>query len=98
VSGTVLKQSERQFEQAVVDLSKLHKWMSFHPYDSRRSEPGFPDRVFVRPPRLLIVEFKTDTGRVRPDQRRWMDALRACGLDVRVWRPRDWPFIEGELA
>ena len=69
MSTIVLKQTERQFEAAVVEFSELAGWMSYHPFDSRRSARGFPDRVFVRSPCILFVEFKTERGRLSRRQR-----------------------------
>jgi len=56
---------------------------------------SWPDLVLCHdvPPRVLFVELKADRGTVRPDQRRTLARLQAAGLDVRVWRPRDWDTI-----
>jgi len=53
---------------------------------------SWPDLVLCHddPPRVLFVELKADAGRVRPDQRRTLARLHAAGLDVWIWRPRDW--------
>jgi hypothetical protein len=75
--------------QAVRELAQLHGFMTYHTYRSDRSEPGFPDLVLMRPPLLLFRELKTDVGRLRPAQRKWLDELAACGQDVGVWRPAD---------
>lgn len=109
MSKAQLKQSEKAYEAAVVEYSKLNGWLSFHAFDSRRSEPGFPDRVFVRPPRIVIVEFKSETGRLSKAQKVWLEALRACaddlfavsdegGFEVHEWRPRDWWHVEEVLG
>lgn len=42
-------------------------------------------------------ELKGAKTRVRPDQSVVIDQLRACGLEVRLWRPADWPEIETRL-
>ena len=89
--------TERDFQAAVIELARLTGWQTFHPYDSRRSAHGWPDLTLVRPPELLIRELKTDSGRVRPAQQRWLDALAGCGVDVEVWRPRDWPRLAARL-
>lgn len=94
-----LQQSEKQFEQAVVDYSKLMDWLSYHALNSRGSEAGFPDRVFVRDGRLLFVEFKTEGGRASSAQHRWLEALgrvvagREGPVEVHLWRPRHWDRI-----
>jgi hypothetical protein len=108
MSPAQLQQTEAQFEQAVVDYSKLMGWISYHAHDSRRSEPGFPDRVFVRVPRLLFVEFKTETGKLSAAQERWLQdldliaqatgpALVDGGVEVHIWRPSKWGEIQAVL-
>ena len=92
--------TEKQLQAAVVKLAKLRLWMVYHTYDSRRSEPGFPDLVLVRNGRLVFVELKAASGRVTPAQRCWLDALKRAHREVYIWRPRDWQsgWIEEVLA
>lgn len=80
--------TEAELERAVRDLLKLHRLWGYHPYDSRRSEPGFPDWVIIGS-RVLWRELKTDGGELRPDQRRVRNLLLAAGEDWAVWRPAD---------
>lgn len=109
MSAATLVQSERQFQTAVVEYAEHLRWLAYHTFDSRRSKPGFPDLVLLRPPRLIIAELKTEKGRVKPDQREWLDGLAEIATDaiylgpdgvcpirpveVHVWRPSDWPEI-----
>ena len=88
---------EKAWQQQVVELAELYRWRVYHTYDSRRSHAGWPDLVLVRPPELLVVELKTDTGRLRPAQRDWLDDLAACGVEVAVWRPRDFEAVHDRL-
>jgi hypothetical protein len=90
--------TEREFQQQVVDWAQINGWLVFHPFDSRRSEPGFPDLTMVRDGRLVFAELKTETGRVSGAQTEWLAGLEAAGCEVRVWRPGDWPVIERALA
>jgi hypothetical protein len=89
--------NERAFQQQVLGLARLCGWSWYHTHDSRRSPAGFPDLVLCKPPRLLVVELKSQAGRVRPEQAVWLDALRRCGVDARLWRPGDWAEIERTL-
>lgn len=75
-------QSEAAFQQQVVNLAAYYGWRTYHTHDSRRSNPGFPDLVLVRPPELLFVELKTDKGRVRYQQQDWLDDLATVGQAV----------------
>lgn len=97
MSAPVAPLTEKQFQAHVLQLASLYGWLVFHPYDSRRSAAGFPDLTLVRGGKLLFVELKTDRGRSTPDQRLWLDALRATGADARLWRPKDFAEIEETL-
>lgn len=89
--------SEKDLQQQVLDLATLYGWRHFHVRDSRGSDPGWPDLVLLRPPKLLIVELKRETGRLSVAQSDWLRLLDMCGVDVRVWRPSSWPEIEETL-
>lgn len=81
--------TEKQLQQAIVDCARLLGWLVFHPYDSRKSEPGFPDLVMVRD-RVVYAELKRAGGSTTPAQQKWIHALREAGEEVHVWRPVDW--------
>ncbi len=90
--------TERDFQQTVLELARVLGWRCYHTHDSRRSEPGFPDIVAVRPPRIIYAELKTERGRLSADQRQWLSLLEGCaGVEVHVWRPSDWPAIDEAL-
>lgn len=83
-----MRQTEKQWQAEVVRAARLLGWTAYHTHDSRRSEPGWPDLALVRD-RLVMAELKTDTGRISPDQQRWLDLLDGAGIETYVWRPRD---------
>ncbi len=96
---TISRTSEKHFQSQVLELARLSGWRCYHTFDSRRSAPGFPDLVLVRPPVVLFAELKAEGGRVRPEQAAWLRVLGACpGVAVRLWRPGDWPEVEETLA
>lgn len=80
---------ERDLERHVAALCKARNVMYFHPLDSRGTNPGFPDDVLIVHGRVMYRELKSQTGRVRPDQRIVLAALAAAGADVDIWRPAD---------
>lgn len=89
---------EKAFQAQVLELARLSGWLCYHTFNSRRSVPGLPDLVMVRPPVIVFAECKTETGRLRPEQRTWLDALGACeSVEVRLWRPSAWPEIKEVL-
>jgi hypothetical protein len=92
--------SEKHFQAQVQELARLSGWLTYHTHDSRRSQRGFPDLVLVRPPIVLFSELKSETGRLRPEQAAWLEALSGCTRqpESRLWRPSDLPEIEGTLC
>lgn len=90
--------TEKAFQQAVVDLARLNGWVCYHTYDSRRSEPGFPDLVLVKGHSLIFAELKTQKGRLTKDQETWREALwNVPNIGVCLWRPSDWEYIKATL-
>ena len=81
---------ERELYENVRALALALGWLVYHTYDARRSYAGFPDVILVRPPRLVVAELKSERGRLRSEQRVWLEALAACGIETHVWRPSDW--------
>jgi hypothetical protein len=88
--------SEDAFQKRITDLCDWLGLTWHHETDSRRSRAGFPDLV-IAGKRVIFAELKTDRGRVRPEQQRWLDTLAAAGADAYVWRPADWPTIQATL-
>ena len=89
---TVLELTEAQFQRRVVDFARVLGWGVYHTFDSRKSEPGFPDLVAVHPAqrRILYVELKSARGRLSLAQRQWLDKLARAGAETAMWRPADW--------
>lgn len=102
--------SEADLLAYVRRTARLCGWLAYHTYASVKSDPGFPDVVLVKPPRVLFAELKTQRGRVstgRPGrggrwltgQDEWLEALRACpGVETHLWRPEDAQAIADTLA
>jgi hypothetical protein len=96
--------TEAQFQAAVIELAELHGWEVQHHWSERHSRAGWPDLTMWRvcpcgtKGRVLVAELKTERGRVSAPQDETMRQLRICGLDVRLWRPSQWPEIVAVLA
>jgi hypothetical protein len=82
------RMAERELQAQIVELATMLGFLAYHTYDSRRSVPGFPDLVLLHPRSgaLIVAELKTDTGKVTPDQDRWLRAFALRGSAF-VWRP-----------
>lgn len=91
--------SEKAFQQQVVGLARYSGFRVYHTFDSRRSEPGFPDLVMIRAPRVLFAELKAGRGKTSPAQDVWLEALSRCpGVEVYLWRPDDIDEIRRTLS
>lgn len=83
--------TEKALQSAIVQTARLLGWRVYHTFDSRRSEPGFPDLCMVRGRELIFAELKTATGKVSAAQYEWLNALADTGhAYVAIWRPADW--------
>lgn len=83
--------TEADLQARVIRAARLTGWRTYHTHDSRRSDAGFPDLVLVHAGqrRIMYRELKSARGRVRPEQREWLELLTAAGADAGIWRPAD---------
>ncbi len=109
--------SEAQFQAQIIDVAQRLGWQVFHVSDSRREvrgrnvsflvgdklARGWPDLTLAHPRWRMfgVRELKTNTGRLTPVQRRWLETLAVVGVDALIWRPRDWddlivPYLTGK--
>jgi VRR-NUC domain len=103
--------TEREWQRQVTDLAELYGWHWAH-WRAARTEHGwrtpvsgsigrgFVDLILVHPRRrrLLFVELKSDLGRLSREQGDVHAVLREAGLEVEVWRPRDWDRVVAAIS
>lgn len=89
---------ERTLQDTVIRMARNLGWLVMHPYDSRRTVPGYPDLTCVHPEHGVVwMELKVQDprkGRVRKEQREWLDALSAAGQKAYLVRPADMDRVE----
>lgn len=79
---------EKDFQAQILEIAHLYGWLAYHTYDSKRCAPGYPDLALCHPQGdYLLIELKSERGRIRPEQQQWIDALQASGVEVHVYRP-----------
>lgn len=81
--------SEKAFqdEQLIPMLQRLG-YFPWHDLDSRKNEAGFPDVWAISPARgLIVVEAKSETGRLMRCQECWITLLRRHAQLAFVIRP-----------
>lgn len=100
-----LRPLEEQFRQAARQVAQQLGYRCWHQHDSRRSDVGWPDEVWARPPRLIFAELKAPDGEVTEDQRDTLELLSRCGKGLETYvlrslgdRARDQASIAQLLA
>lgn len=90
---------EGTFLAKIRSVAKAHGWLTYHVFDARRSEVGFPDLVLTNGTSVLIYELKTNTGKVTKEQADWLALFAHTGkVECGTWRPRDFPAIVERLS
>jgi hypothetical protein len=89
-------ESEGDFTRWLIGAMQLKGWVVTHirpamvdgrwmtPYEG---DTGLPDIIAIREGRILLAELKSEAGRVRPEQQKWLDH------GAHLWRPSDRPAI-----
>lgn len=95
-AALLVSMSEKAFQAHVVGALRARGWIVWTVPDMTRTTAGLPDVIAVHPTRVprrvLFYELKTQSGRLRPEQRVVLAALGdVYGVDARVIRPADWP-------
>lgn len=102
--------TEKTFQAQVMQLARLNGWKAYHappnvivcPTCKRKvyqqMEPGLPDCIFIKAPRVIWAELKREKGgKFSADQQFTLAALEAAGQEVYRWRPSDWAQIVAVL-
>ena len=102
-----LSADETKFGQRVQDFARKAGWLENHTYRSRINGAwrttttgiGFPDHVFLKPGRLVVLELKMPGNQPTPEQVRWIEWFDSVpGCQARVVWPADWPWIVTALT
>ena len=97
--AVALDVSEKDFQQQIIDLARLNKWMVYHTADSRRSYPGFPDLVMVRGAVCIFLELKSVKGKATVQQQEWIDRLQKVRIvHADIARPHNWDDVRRALT
>ena len=105
--------TEADFQRLLVELAQLRGWKVQHTRPAQNSrgrwstpiqgDAGFPDLVLARNGVVIVLELKSEKGRLSASQREWLEALGWDGqedgshtntrLAVKVARPSDWQAV-----
>lgn len=89
---------EGDLQKNVIKMARLLGWNVYHTFDSRKSEPGFPDLCMMHHElkRIIFAELKTEKGKVTEAQEAWLNQLYDVAqesnnvVQVKLWRPHQW--------
>jgi len=108
------KITEDAFQSQVIALARLYGWKVAHFRSVKIAKAngrvqymtpvqadgaGFPDLVLLhaKKERIIVAELKVG-AKVTKQQEAWLDGFKQCGMETRVWRPKDWQEIKDALA
>ena len=100
-----LRMTETQLLNAVIDAAHKLGWMVCHFRPARtergwrtaiQGDKGWPDLVLCGHGRFLVVEVKSETGKLSVEQEMWRCALITAGIESYIWRPRHW--LDGTIV
>ena len=84
---------EKKFQREIITHAQDNGWLVFSNGASRQNRtPGFPDLCMVHEQdvRLVFAELKSDTGVLKPMQKRWLEVLRQEPQpEAFAWWPSD---------
>lgn len=96
--------AEKVLDANVKKLAQSLGYWTYHTFRSIHSEPGWPDRVFIKGERFFVAELKKELGHPSLHQIECLDLLAAAGIETYLWRPGDWQngeiesiFVDGPL-
>lgn len=88
--ASITTMNEKQFQMLVVSAAEIFGWHCLHIRNSVANPDGVPDLLMWRGDEYLLVELKTERGKLSPKQERWADDAAARGVAVHLWRPSNW--------
>ena len=106
--ATKPRETEAQFQRAVVGLARASGWRVFHARAARTAKgwatpvqydgAGFCDLVLAhRKFGVLFLELKSADGGATAAQVEWIATLQAAGARALIVRPSQWAMIEAML-
>jgi len=79
---------EAAFLAQVRSIAHQHGWLTYHPYNSQRSEEGWPDLACCNGHRLVLTELKVGSRKPTAAQARWLEMLgHVETVESYLWYP-----------
>ena len=88
--------TERDLQAAGDKIAKDAGWLCYHTWRSTHSPSGFPDSVYLRGWRGIVVEYKREGKDATTAQHEWLTAFTRTGFQAYLWHPSD--LLSGRIA
>jgi hypothetical protein len=98
------KMSESDFKDILVSVAKRYGWLVHHDLPAQNSrgrwathvqgDAGFPDLLMIHPNsgKIFAIELKSDSGKLSPGQKIWLNAFEKAGIYNAVLKPSDMEY------
>lgn len=82
--------AEDEFQGQIIEYAVLRNWRLIHHRPAltekgwrtaMQGDPGFPDLVLARRGFVIFAEVKTETGKLTPDQEKWLSDINGYTWD-----------------
>lgn len=90
-------ETEAQLQENVRKLADSCGWRYYHPWVSLHSSDGWPDVSLLRGKVFMVLELKSESGKVTDAQREWLAAFNEAHIEAWVVRPSDWDWLIEKL-
>lgn len=74
--------TEAELQRSIVHAARSLGWRDAWTWKSFHSPKGWPDLFLARGLHLLVVELKSDKGKVTPEQEAWLAWWREFGVGI----------------
>ena len=101
--------SENELLHTVLEMAEALGYVVYHVLEqghyAKRTAKGFPDLVLYRPldfergwsRRLIVIELKSQSGKVTDEQQKWLDGFGLFGIETYLLRPYHLDSLENLL-
>jgi len=91
--------SEKNWQGTVIQVAQLEGWeYIYHTWNSKHSPAGYPDLIFLKDGRMVVVELKREDGLLSAEQYFWLLEFTKVTPDVYLWKPSDWGEVQQVLC
>ena len=85
--------SEKDWQEQVEQIAVMNAWKKYHTWNSKHSDPDFPDLIMLKGKRQVVAELKKEGEEPSAGQIDWLASFWETGAEVFVWHPSDLDYV-----